>query len=139
MNVNDLHNNSKAEIALASQAISTDTTTVGAIIDTEGFEAIEFLILTKLITDGNYTVLLEEGDDSGLSDAATVDTEEVLGLAAFTDDTDDNAIARTGYIGKKQFVRLSIVSDATTTGVDIISAVALKVFGPHQPVAAQNG
>ena len=135
----DLHNMTQAKVALTSQAISTDTTTAGEIIDTAGFESLEFILLTKALTDGDYAVLMQEGDDSALADAATVAAAEVLGLVNFDDDTDDNAVARTGYIGKKRYVRLNIVSTNTTTGIDIISAVALLGTAHHQPIAAQNG
>ena len=86
--------------------IASDTTTEGEIIDTENFEALEFVILTKTITDGDYAVLLQEGDNSALSDAATVAAAETLGSPDFDDDTDDDAVARVGYIGKKRYVRL---------------------------------
>ena len=134
----DLHNNVEVAVALVSQAIATDTTTVGAIIDTAGFESIEFAILSKAITDGTYTAKLEDGDDSGLSDAEVVSSELVLGALPDFVAADDNTVFRVGSISKKRYQRLSIVSATTTTGVDIISAIAV-LGNPHTaPTAAQS-
>ena len=139
-NAHDIHHDCNVSLALNGQAISTDTTTAGNIIDTKGYEALEFLLATKTITDGNYTAKIEHGDNSALSDAAVVASTDLLGaLPAFADDTDDNAVARVGYIGKKRYVRLSIVSDTTTTGVDFIIALALRANAHHKPVAEQAG
>ena len=41
----DLHNNIKAEVALNTAAISTDTTTAGNIIDMQGFGSVAFIII----------------------------------------------------------------------------------------------
>ena len=135
----DLHNMTQAAVALKSQAIASDTTTVGETIDTAGYESIEFIFLTKTVTDGDYAVDLYESDDSGMSGEALVSDAEMLGDISFADDTDDDTVARVGYIGKKRYVRAKVVSTNTTTGVDIISGVALKGTAHHQPVAAQNG
>jgi hypothetical protein len=139
MNVNDLHHASKAFVAFKSQAIASDTTTVGETIDLASYEAAEFVFLTKTVTDGDYAVDLYESDDSGMAGETLVSAEEMLGDISFADDTDDDAIARVGYIGKKRYIRAKVVSINTTTGVDIISGVCLLAFGQHQPVADQNG
>ena len=131
--VNDLHHHTKQLPALTSQTISTDTTTAGAIIDTAGFEACEFLLLSGTITDGAYAVSLQEGDASNLSDAATVDAAEILGDADFALADDDTA-KRIGYIGKKRYVRLSIVSSGTTSG-GVFAGIALLGMAAHQPTA----
>jgi len=138
-NVHDLHHKSKAQVALTSQAIATDTTTVGATIDTAGFEGLEFVFLTKTLTDGDYAVDLYESDAALMTGETIVSAEEMLGDIAFTDDADDNAVARVGYIGKKRYVRAKVVSTNTTTGIDMLSGVALLFSPKHQPQAAQNG
>lgn len=123
----DLHNNISVEPALDVAVITTDTTTAGDIIDTRSAEAVEFVIVSGTLTDGTYTPLVEDGDDSGLSDAAAVADADLLGTeadAAFAA-TDDNAVKKVGYAGSKRYVRLSLVSASTTTG-GTIGAVALK-------------
>lgn len=131
----DLHSNVKQEVALDSQDITTDTTTVGNIIDTAGFESIEFIIQSGVITDGVYALVLEQGDDSGLSDAAVVPTDEVLGVLTGFVAADDNAAKRVGSIGKKRYQRLSITSTSTTTGATKMSSVAILGHPKVAPTA----
>lgn len=131
----DLHNNINAVMALKEAAITTNTTTVGEIIDTKGFESLEFIISSGTITDGAYALLLEEGDDSGLADAAAVSADETLGdLVGFVA-ADDDTVKRVGSIGKKRYQRLSIVSTGVTTGADSIGAVAVQGNPKSAPVA----
>lgn len=133
----DLHSKVQSAIALAVQNIISDTTTVGAIIDTAGFESLEFLIQSGTVTDGVYDFVLEEGDDSGLSDAAVVPAADILGSLTGFILTDDDTAKRVGSIGKKRYQRLSIVSTGTTSGGTNFTAQAV-LSDPHTgPVAEQ--
>ena len=131
----DLHNNTVGSVALAA-AISSNTTTAGNIIDTRGFEAIEFYIASGTLTDGAYAVLVEDGDESNLSDAAAVADDQLLGTeanASFTD-TDDNTVKRIGYVGGKRYVRLSLVSTSVSTGGSF-TAIAVQGTAANNPTA----
>lgn len=132
----DLYNNIKAESALNTSAISSSTTTAGNVIDRQGYNSLEFLIMSGTLTDGTYTPLVEEGDAANLSDAAAVADANLLGTeasAAFTA-SNDNTVKKVGYIGSKRYVRLSIVSAGVTTG-GTISALAVKGHASDRPVA----
>ena len=107
----------------------------GVIIDTVGFESIEFVIQSGTITDGAYALVLEQGDDSGLSDAAVVPSDEVLGVLTGFVAADDDTAKRVGSIGKKQFQRLSIVSTGTSTGGTKFSSVAILGHPKTAPTA----
>ncbi len=133
----DLHNNIAPAVALDTLAISTNTTSVGNIIDMQGFEALEFLIQSGTVTDGTFLPLIEDGDDSGLSDVAAVSDANLLGteVGAQFVAADDNAVKRVGYRGGKRYVRLSIVSTGTSTGVDFMSAIAVRAGARHLPTA----
>jgi len=131
----DLHDNCNVLNAFTSATISTDTTTTGAIIDTVGYHGLEFILRSAVITDGAYTVTMTEGDDSGLSDGATVSAANTLGSIAFAL-TEDNTPKRIGYIGKKRYVRLNIVSTATSSG-GVFNANAVLFSPTHAPVANQ--
>ena len=133
----DGHNNCTVAVAFDAAAISTDTTTAGNIIDTVGYESIEFIIVAGTITDGTYTVKLEDGDNSGLSDAAVVDSSLVLGDLPVFVAADDNVPFRVGTISKKRYQRLSLVSATTSTGVNFMSAVAVLGHPDSAPTAAQ--
>lgn len=114
----DMHNNILQKVALDIQAITTDTTTVGNIIDTKGFQSLEFINVSGTITDGDYALLIEHGDADDLSDAAAVADADLLGTeaAASFDANDDDRALRIGYKGQKRYVRASLVSTNTTSG-----------------------
>lgn len=121
MTTREMHNTKFPNIALDQQEITTNTTTVGNIIDVQqlqGFNSLEFYILAGVITDGAYALLLEHGDDPALSDAADVPDDDLTNLestAGFTS-TDDQVPKRIGYIGGKRFVRPSLISTGVTSG-----------------------
>jgi hypothetical protein len=130
----DLHNNTKQVNALNAAAIASSTTTVGNIIDLQGFGAAEFIVQLGVRTDGTYTVLLEEGNDSGLSDAAVVDASNRFGALPVLNAS--NAVGRVGYrVGAFRYVRLSLVSATVTSGVAAAGAVALLGNADIMPVA----
>lgn len=132
----DFHNNAKAEVALNTSAISSNTTTAGAIIDLQGYGAVEFVIQSATLTDGTYTPLIEDGAAANLSDAATVSAANLLGTIAGATFalTDDNSVKKIGYVGNKRYVRLSIVSTSVTTG-GTVSAVSVKTRAVDKPVS----
>lgn len=135
--MNDLYNNIKVSNALNIQTITSNTTVNGAIIDTKGFGSLTFVFQTGTIADGDYTLLIHEGNNSGLSDAAAVADDDLLGTeaaASFTADTDDNKVSKIGYRGNKRYVRLSVVSTNVTTG-GTVGATAVQGHPQFAPVA----
>jgi len=135
----DLYNEIKQINALDIQTIASNTTTAGDIIDTAGYSSLTFVFQTGTLTDGDYTVLIQDGDDSGLSDAAAVADTELLGTeagASFTADGDDNKTSKIGYVGVKRYVRLSIVSTSTSSGA-VVGAIAILGHARVQPQDTQ--
>jgi hypothetical protein len=132
MGQRDLHDNVDERVALNTQLINTDTTTAGVIIDTQGYESVEFIVQAGVVTAGDVTPLLEDGDDSGLSDAAAVAADFRLGSLVLLDTTND--ITRFGYVGKKRYVRLSAVT-ATSANLTVGGTVVLG--HPHSAPVAQ--
>ncbi len=132
----DLHHNLGFLVALNTAAITSNTTTNGVIIDTKGFDSLEFVILTGTLTDGTYTPALIEGDDPALADGAAVAAGDLLGTVAGATiaATDDNKVKKLGYRGNKRFVRLTLVSTGATTG-GTIGAVAVQGHPRSAPVA----
>lgn len=125
----DIHNNVTTSVALSPQVIATDTTTVGAIIDTRDTDGLEFIIASGTVTDGAYAILIETGDVANLSDAAAVADAMLLGTEADAGFalTDDDTTKTIGVKhDNKRYARLSVVSTATTTG-GLFSAVAVQV------------
>lgn len=132
----DFHNNIKAESALNTTAISSNTTTAGNIIDMQGYGAAEFIIQSAALTDGAYTPLLQEGAAANLSDATIVAAADLLGTIAGASFAlaDDHVVKKIGYIGNKRYVRLSMVSTSVTTG-GTVSAVCVKGRAADKPVS----
>jgi hypothetical protein len=133
MNIQDLHHSVNVLVGLTSQTISTDTTTLGAIIDMQGYNSCEFALISGTITDGAYAVTLLEDDAVGMGSAAAVSSDHQLGNADFALADDDTA-KRMGYIGKKRYVRLKIVSSVTTSG-GVFAGVCIQGAAKSQPVA----
>ena len=131
----DLHSNVDDRMALNQVVINSNTTTVGLIIDSLGYESLEFIVALGNMVDGAYALLLEEGDDSGLSDAAVVSVDETLGALTGFVATEDQSTKRVGSIGKKRYQRISIVSTGVTTGVDHATAIAVLGHPKTAPVA----
>ena len=134
----DLHHSIVALIALANQDITSNTTTVGAIIDTQGFEGFEFIISTGTITDGAYAFLVETGNDSGLSDAVDITnstTQVVIGNKTSIVAADDDITRKLGVVEHDRFIRVSLVSTGVTTGGTNFSTIAINAFAKSQPTA----
>ncbi|MBT6045658.1 MAG: hypothetical protein HOG49_02445 [Candidatus Scalindua sp.] len=114
--------------AFDTQVINTDTTTSGDIMDVSDCNAATFLIQAGTITLGTLAVVIQEGDDSGLSDAATVGSgylfypsgETAASFAA----SDDNLVKRVGVITDKRYLRLQLTSAASANLT--VGAILLK-------------
>jgi hypothetical protein len=109
----DLHNNIKVSRGLSPVAAGTDNTPyVSEIIDTAQFSATEFLILIGANTDADatFTILVEDGNVSTLTDNAAVADAYLLGTEAGQafNYGDDNETRKIGYIGPKRYVRVTI-------------------------------
>jgi hypothetical protein len=137
----DFANNLKALPAISPQRATNNTALVSSIIDLANFGGLTFVIATGTLADADATfvVLVEDGDDSGLSDAAAVADAYLIGTEAGAgfDYGDDDKVIKIGYIGPKRYVRLT-VTPATNTGNADLSAVAL-LHGPRVlPQSAQQ-
>lgn len=128
MNTNDLHNNINVKRVISPVSVADTTAQVGQIIDKQGYGIVEYIIATGSIADvdATFTVLLEEGDDASLTDAAAVADADLIGteaLAAFQFD-DDNECRKLGYKGTKRYTRLTITPVANASAA-LLSAVAV--------------
>lgn len=134
---NDLHNSIKTTRAISPVSQSGNAAMVGAIIDRQGYGALEFAITLGTITTAGtvYTALLEDGEASNLSDAATVIAPNLLGTAAMASfvDSEVNTTKEIGYIGNKRYVRLTM-TPAGNTGASTLSAVAIQGSSALAPV-----
>lgn len=117
----DFHNKIAAVNALSEATIATNTTTDGVTVDLQGWDAAEFIVRSGAWTDGAYAFSIKESDASG-SGFAAAPASSVLGAGQSIGAA--NTLAKLGYIGTKRYIRLSVVSTATTSGASL-SAVAV--------------
>lgn len=125
---NDLHNNIAPKRVISPVSVADTTAQVGQIIDHQGYGSAEYIIAIGSVADADatFTVLLEEGDNSALSDAAAVADADLLGteaLAGFQFD-DDNEVRKLGYKGTKRYTRLTITPVANASAA-LLSAVVI--------------
>ena len=124
--------------AIAPVSVADNTAQVGAVVDRQGFESLTFLIATGVIADADatFSVTVEHGSNSALSDAAVVPATELVGtttLAGFTFD-DDNETRKIGYRGIKRYVRLTI-TPLNNAAAALVSATALLGHPAQVPTA----
>ena len=135
----DLMNNVNIKRVLSPVSVADTSAQVGQIIDRQGYDSLTYVIATGSIADADatFTVLLEEGDVSNLSDAAAVADADLIGtevLAAFQFD-DDNECRKLGYKGNKRYTRLTITPVANASAA-LLAAVA--VLGHPSVVPTAN-
>lgn len=101
----------RAAIAFAPATINTATTTAGTVIDTARHPSVGVMWGAHAYTAGDFTALIEEADNVGMTGAVAL-TEKRLDLDAAT----VSAAVGTGFyrriemISTLQFLRFSIVS-----------------------------
>lgn len=92
------------------------------IIDTQTAESITYILET---VDGT-SVAFEDGDDSGLSDAADVEDKflivgDAVGAVTGNDVAYDAVTtANIGYVGKKRYVRATVTTPATNAAICVV-------------------
>lgn len=133
----DLHNNVKFSRAISPVSVADNTAQVSQILDTANYAANELAILTGSIADADatFTVLIEEGNAEGLSDAAPVADADLLGTeagASFQFDSDDQT-RKIGYIGSKRYIRATI-TPANNLSAALIAAVWVQSGARKAPV-----
>jgi hypothetical protein len=112
----DTVNGQSVANALNTAAITTNTTTNGVIIDTQGYQGLTFLLNVGARTDGTFAVSLQHGDAANLSDAATPAADDVLGAISLNA---AQTYGKIGYVGNKRYVRMQVVSTGVTSGATV--------------------
>jgi hypothetical protein len=127
----DLHNNIKVSRAISPVAAGTDNTAyVSEILDTSNFSANELVIAIGANTDADatFTVLIEEGDNSALSDNSAVADADLLGTEALASWTygDDNETRKIGYKGTKRYIRATVTPAGNDSGNIYMAALWIQ-------------
>lgn len=123
-------------------SVADNTAQVGQIINHQGFSKATYGILTGSIgdADATFTVLLEEGDESDLSDAAAVADADMISQGSGAPETDaafqfddDNEVRKLGYRGVKQYTRLTI-TPVNNASAAVLAAFCVLEGASQQPV-----
>ena len=140
MTTREMVNNVSAIPALVpvATAVADNTAQVGAIIDTRGFHSLMFLLVTGALADADATfvILIEDGDNSGLSDNAAVADlflEPVEATVNF-DFADDSLVRKIAYTGPKRYVRMT-VTPAANAGAAPMAGIAVLGHAHELPDA----
>lgn len=125
----DLFSEVKCSRALAPVAATTDNTAyVSQIVDTQNYDSTLFVGQFGAIADADatFTVLVEDGDASNLSDNAAVSDANLIGVEAMSLQFDsDNKTFKIGYKGVKRYVRVTI-TPAGNTGSLFLAGVWIQ-------------
>lgn len=118
-----------ARLGITKTAVSTNTTTTGAIIDTQGFDEITFVFGAEVYTDGTFTPLINESDASNMVGETAVADADLYHDGSGAPEA-SAAITAAGYKtisykGNKRYVTLDSVSTGVTSGATIASVVIL--------------
>jgi hypothetical protein len=130
----DLHDNVKVTVGIAPIALTGNATTAAATVDTQGFESLEVVVQSGVITDGTETPGFFEGDAANMSDEAVVAAADLIGTMAAFAATDDGQIRKIGYKGNKRYFRAKLVGSGQTTG-GFFSVAYLQGHAKNAPVA----
>ena len=134
-----LHN--KVSIVHSTAPAVYTASTVGAEIDTKGFESCEFIIhIGTALVGGGFTALLEDSPDNG-SGAPTgvwtaVADENRLGALPVSIATDANLVLRVGSISKERFQRLTL-TETGTVSAGVIGATCVLGHPKNAPTTEQ--
>ena len=131
----DLHNNIHP-VGVAVATVSDTTAVASAWVDTQGFNALSFLIAAGTLADADatFTVLVEDADASDGTGAAAVADSDLLGTEAQAGFTfaDDGEARKIGYVGVKRWVRCTVtpVNNAGSAPIAIIPVLGHPHFAP---------
>jgi len=130
----DLMNNINPLSAIPPAAATADNTPwVSSIIDTAGYDSLTFVFVTGTEADADavFTLTMEHGDNSGLSDTSVPAATDLIGTTALGSFTfaDDNKTRKIGYIGTKRYVRAT-VTPTNNAGNAFLAGIAI-LGHPH--------
>lgn len=119
--LNDLNNNIVVQNAYDAATVASDGDTNGNSIDVKGYHSCTFLLRVGTLTDGTYTLGIEESDDaSSWSDVAAA---RILGTAVALDAANEHD--KLGVVSEKRYLRMTVTAASTTSGADISGLVIL--------------
>ena len=131
--------NPRVALAPVAVALADNTAQVSSIIDTQGYDSLDFVIVTGTLADADATfaVTMEHGDAANLSDTAAVTSDDLAGTLANAGCTfaADGACRKIGYLGSKRYARLT-VTPSGNSGAAPLAVIALLGHPLSAPTAS---
>jgi hypothetical protein len=133
--VGDLYHDFDVTLGMGSNVvavdISTDTTTTGATLDTNGCEEVMCICFIGTMTDGDYEFTLYGGDASDMSDEAAV-TSVTGSLPDWDDHTaDSDSDAHFSFTPQYRYYRVKVVSTNTSSGATNVGCIWVRGKAKH--------
>lgn len=127
----NLDKGTKVTRIMNAQAVGTGNVT-SSILDMSGFESVEIIALAGTITDGNFSIKLQDGNTANLSDAA-----DVAGTLVTAQNTDDNKALVLDIVRPVKRYCQVIAVRGGATGAVIDGIIAIQ-YGPRVKPAAND-
>lgn len=123
-------------VDLGTLTLSGVTPAASAYVDTQGFEAVSFVIRNNTVTDAGtaagFTATLQASADTAAASAAPAATTDapdgVVTVVVTSDAADDSTAGVLGYIGTSRYAGISITG---TTATDADVTVLAILSRPH--------
>lgn len=130
----ELHGRIKTETVITpTEGDAAGASTVGAVIDTVGFESLEYVVAAGTITTGDFTITMHESDTGAFAGEETVVPAELtIGAIVFAV-TDDDLTKRQGSVGKGRYQRATLVG--ANTPVADMAMIAVLSHAQINPTA----
>lgn len=114
-------------VAMVAPAVLTGANTATA-VDLQGFESAALVINTGAIAgDGDFSITLQESDETGGGTFTDVEAEHMTG--SVPDTLEAASVYRLGYIGHRRYIRSVI---AKNSGTSIALGAVLIKGHPHE-------
>jgi hypothetical protein len=118
-------------------AVHTASATVGAIIDTQGYESCTFVVHIGVAINGSFTVLLEEDEAAGFGSSSVLGSAERIGALPTLAAADENKVFRVGTVGKKRYQRLTL-TEGSANSAGVVGVTCILAHAKEIPTSAQS-
>lgn len=130
----DIHSQFSAVKALAPIAGTDDTALVSDVIDTQGTDGIEFIVMAGVLADAaaTFDVALYADTAVGMgTEAEVTSADELYGSVSDWTQASDGAIQQFGYRGAKRYLRVKITptGNASSAPFSVCAIKHLKKVG----------
>lgn len=116
----DLHSEILVKASIDPAVIyNSNGTKTGGTIDTQGYESLEFALISGVLTDGTWTSGIYGSNDSGMAGEVQLSGNNIIGADVSFAITDDSVVKREGVniaAAGYRYYRQKATQAAATTG-----------------------